>query len=186
MPHRVCPWWIGYWLASPLRRFSQDPAAILAPYVREGIIVLEPGPGMGFFTVELARRVGSSGQVIAVDIQPRMLTALRRRLARRGLLARVDARLAAADSLGVAELNGAVDFVLAFAMVHELPSVASFFIEIAATLKPGASMLLAEPRGHVQLSDFEAELKAAAAAGLKVTGRPSIPRSHAALLTKDR
>ncbi len=52
---KVCPWWAGYFLASPLRQLFQDPAKILAPYVREGMTVLEPGPGMGFFTLELAR-----------------------------------------------------------------------------------------------------------------------------------
>src|ERR1022692_3696772 len=54
------------------------PAKILAPYVCEGMTVLEPGPGMGFFTLELARRVGASGRVVAVDIQPRMLDRLKR------------------------------------------------------------------------------------------------------------
>jgi SAM-dependent methyltransferase len=184
MSHRVCPWWLGYLLACPLRRFSQDPAAILSPYIREGMTVLEPGPGMGFFTLELARLVGASGRVVAVDIQPKMLAGLRRRLARRGLLARVDARLVARDSLGVADLAGAVDFALAYAMVHELPSAESFFAEVAASLKPGAQVLLAEPRGHVKLPDFEAELKAAAKAGLRVIGHPSIWRSHTAVLTK--
>jgi hypothetical protein len=44
MAHRVCPWWIGYLLANPLRRWlGQDPAKILSPYVREGMTVLEPG-----------------------------------------------------------------------------------------------------------------------------------------------
>jgi hypothetical protein len=62
--HGVCPWWVGYLLASPLRRLQYDPAALLAPYVRTGMTVLEPGPGMGFFTLELARRVGPSGRVV--------------------------------------------------------------------------------------------------------------------------
>jgi hypothetical protein len=25
MAHRVCPWWLGYWLACPLRQYRQDP-----------------------------------------------------------------------------------------------------------------------------------------------------------------
>ena len=58
MAPRVCPWWIGWLLASPVRKLMQDPARILAPWVRDGMTVLEPGPGMGFFTLELARRVG--------------------------------------------------------------------------------------------------------------------------------
>ncbi len=39
MAHRICPWWLGYILASPLRRLLQDPAAIVEPHVREGMIV---------------------------------------------------------------------------------------------------------------------------------------------------
>ncbi len=76
MSHRVCPWWIGYLLASPIRRWLQDPGAIVGPYVSEGMIVLEPGPGMGFFTLEIARRVGPQGRVIAVELQPRLLFSL--------------------------------------------------------------------------------------------------------------
>ena len=94
MAKRVCPWWLGYFLASPLRRLVYDPASILAPYVRSGTTVLEPGPGMGFFTLELARRVGDSGRVVAVDVQPRMLAGLKRRAAKAGVLDRVDVRLA--------------------------------------------------------------------------------------------
>ena len=79
MAHRVCPWWLGYFLMNPLRRYGQNPAKILAPFIHEGMIVLEPGPGMGFFTLELARRVGKSGRVVAVDIQAKMLDRLKRR-----------------------------------------------------------------------------------------------------------
>jgi hypothetical protein len=55
----VYPWWLGYLLVSRMRRLSQDPGKVLAPYVREGMTVLEPGPCMGFFTLELARLAGA-------------------------------------------------------------------------------------------------------------------------------
>ena len=184
MSERVCPWWIGYFLVSPLRRALQNPAQILAPYVRDGMTVLEPGPGMGFFTLDLARLVGSSGRVVAVDVQSRMLDALRRRAARAGLADRVTTRLAQSGSLGVADLAGKSDFVLAFAVVHELPSAPIFFAEAAASLRPGGALLLAEPTGHVSADAFEDELRAAAAAGLTPRERPSIRGSHAALLVK--
>ena len=71
--HWVCPWWLGYLCIGPIRRLQHDPARILAPYVSEGMTVLEPGPGMGFFTLELARIVGPAGRVIAVDVQPKMI-----------------------------------------------------------------------------------------------------------------
>jgi SAM-dependent methyltransferase len=182
MPHRVCPWWLGYLLAGPLRRILQDPAEVVKPYVREGMTVLEPGPGMGFFTLELARLVGASGRVVAVDIQPRMLAGLKRRATRAGLLERLDLRLAAPGTLGLTDFTAAADFTLAFAMVHELPAVAAFFGEVAKASKPGAGLLFAEPSGHVKPPDFEAELQAATQAGFALQGRPSIRRSHAAFL----
>lgn len=184
MPHRVCPWWVGYLLASPVRRLAYDPAKILAPYVRAGMTVLEPGPGMGFFTLEIARRVGPGGQVVAVDIQPKMLDRLKRRAARAGLLARLNIRLAQPDSMALADMAGTVDFVLAFAMVHEMPSAAVFFQEAAAAMKPGAHLLLAEPAGHVQPAMFDQELAYAAHAGLRVADRPVIRRSLSAVCIK--
>jgi SAM-dependent methyltransferase len=157
---------------------------MLPSYVREGMTVLEPGPGMGFFTLELARLVGPSGRVVAVDIQPRMLAALKRRVARAGLAERVDVRLASPDTLGLADVPGAVDFTLAFYLVHELPAVEPFFAEVARASKPGAGLLFAEPAGHVKTADFEAELRAATQAGFALAARPSIRRSQAAFLRK--
>src|SRR5664280_1593675 len=132
MTHRVCPWWLGYWLTCPLRRYGQDPHKILEPYVSEGITVLEPGPGMGFFTLALARLVGPSGRVVAVDVQPKMIERLKRRAAKAGLLDRVDARVAPAESMGITDLQGSADFTLAFAVVHEFPDAGRFFAEVAA------------------------------------------------------
>lgn len=182
--HRVCPWWLGYLLMCPVRRFAHDPAKLLAPYVCAGMTVLEPGPGMGFFTPELARRVGDAGRVVAVDIQPKMLARLKRRLFKAGLLEQVDLRLAQPDSMGVDDLAGTVDLVVAFFVVHEFPAPERFFAEAARALKPGGSLLLVEPIGHVRAPQFEAQLALAAQAGLELVERPTIRRTHAALLRK--
>ncbi len=182
MSERVCPWWLGWFLANPIRKLWQDPARILAPYVRPGMTVLEPGPGMGFFTLELARRVGPTGRVVAVDVQPRMLAGLRRRTERAGLAGRVATRLAGKDSLGVEDLAGAVDFVVAFAVVHEMPDAGRFFAEIRATLAPGGRVLVAEPSGHVKPPEFEATLAAAVRAGLRGEPGPAIAGSRTAVL----
>jgi hypothetical protein len=68
---------------------------------------------MGLFTVPLARLVGNSGRVIALEVQPRILAGLKKRLAKAGLLARVDARLVPPESIGLSDLAGAVDSVIA-------------------------------------------------------------------------
>ncbi|HEV2399088.1 MAG TPA: class I SAM-dependent methyltransferase [Candidatus Sulfotelmatobacter sp.] len=185
MPHRVCPWWIGYFLASPVRRWlGQNPEKILRPYIREGMTVLEPGPGMGFFTIPLAQMVGPSGKVIAVDLQPKMIAVLKRRAAKKNSLDRIDARVTSAETMHLEDLEGRIDFTLAFAVVHEFPDPAKFFAEVARVSKSGAQLLLAEPSGHVNDHDFAAQLNAAAAVGFTVRERPQIPRGKAALLMK--
>ena len=185
MAHRVCPWWVGYLLASPVRRWlGQDPIKILSPYIHEGMTVLEPGPGMGFFTIPLAGLVGDAGRVVAVDMQPQMIAGLKRRAAKAGVLDRIDVRVTPAETMGLSDLQSKVDFVLAFAVVHEFPDAAKFFAEIAQALRPGGSSLLAEPRGHVSDQAFESELGAAARVGLTAGAQPTIARSHAAVLVK--
>jgi ubiquinone/menaquinone biosynthesis C-methylase UbiE len=135
-------------------------------------------PGLEwFFTLELARVVGPTGKVVALNLQPKMLDGLKRRAERAGLRERLDARLARGGSLGVEDLASKVDFGLAFAMVRELPHAARFFAEVAATLKSGACPLFAEPSGHVTAAKFEEEIRAAAEAGLKPAEQPSIWRS---------
>jgi len=184
MAEQVCPWWRGYLLASPIRRWMLNPEKMLAPYVKEGMTVLEPGPGMGFFTLPLARMAGAAGRVVAVDIQAEMLKSLRRRAVKAGLSERIETRLAQPETLELGDLKGAVDFVLAFAMVHEMPSAEVFFSEVADALKPGGLLLLAEPQGHVKLAAFERELTAAHTAGLEVQDRLEIRFSQAAVLRK--
>lgn len=185
MAERVCPWWLGYLLASPLRAWiAGRPEDLLGPYLDPGATVVEPGPGMGFFTLPMARMVGEQGRVIAADIQPKMLERLRRRARKAGLDGRIETRLAHPESLGLADLAGAADFVLAFAVVHEMPSAASFFGQAAAVLKRGGMLLLAEPLGHVDAEAWQRELDAAQVAGLAAIARPKVRHSLAALFRK--
>ena len=185
MAEHVCPWWLGYWMASPIRKWlMEDPEQLLAPYVRTGMTVLEPGPGMGFFTLPMARLAGSGGRIVAVDIQPQMLKVLDRRAQRAGLSGRIETRLAKPEGMGIEDLAGKVDLVLAFAMVHEMPSVDRFFSEAAAALKTGGVLFFAEPSGHVNREKFQIELDAARKAGMEVTDEPKVSRSHAAVLRK--
>ena len=43
MAKHVCPVWVGYLLASPLRKLFHNPKKILGPYVEEGMKVLDIG-----------------------------------------------------------------------------------------------------------------------------------------------
>jgi SAM-dependent methyltransferase len=113
-----------------------------------------------------------------------MTDRLKRRAFKAGLLNRIDVRIASADSLGLQDLRGAIDFTLAFAVVHEFPDPGHFFAEVAAASKPGAALLLAEPKGHVKLANFDAELEVASAAGFNKVEQPAIRGGHTALVKK--
>ena len=182
----LCPPWIAcFLLANPLRRLLYTPRSILAPYVAGGMTAVEPGPGMGFFTLELAHLVGTTGRVVGLDVQPRMLEVLKRRAQRAGVLDRVELRLIKADGLGITDVNGKVDFFLAFAMVHEVPDPRRFFAEAFVSLKKGGRVLFSEPMGHIDAEHFSRELDLATAEGLRVESRPRIRMSRSALLVKD-
>lgn len=184
MAERVCPWWLGYLLASPVRRLFENPEAVVGPHLRSGATALDVGCGMGFFSLPLAELVGSAGRVVCVDLQERMIQSLRRRAARAGLSDRIETRVCSSDSLGIRDLEGQVDFALAYAVVHEVPDAPRFLGELGEALAPGARLLIAEPRGHVSREALEATVASAQRAGLSVVGRPDVKRSRAVLLER--
>jgi ubiquinone/menaquinone biosynthesis C-methylase UbiE len=173
---------VGYLLLSPFRKLLEDPNTIFGPLVRPGMTVLEPGCGMGFFTLPLARMVGPRGQVVAVDLQPKMLAVLRHRAKKAGLLERIDLRLAESGTLGLKDLAGKVDLVAALHVVHEVPDQAAFFSEIRDTLKPDGKLLIVEPRGHVSRMEFEETSVVAEKAGFRVEASSGRVRGRSALL----
>ena len=180
--HHLCPWWAGYFLLVPLRRLRGSPARWLGPFVREGMTVLEPGPGMGYYTLDLARMVGPHGRVVAVDVQERMLTTLRRRAVRAGLAERIELRLAEPERLGVEDLTGQVDLVVAIYMVHEMPNASGFFGEAFRALRPGGRLLFAEPRLHVPRQRFERAIAKAERAGFVREAGSRFPAPQGAVL----
>jgi ubiquinone/menaquinone biosynthesis C-methylase UbiE len=182
-PH-VCPWWIGYFLLSPLRRILQDPGRILAPYVREGMSVLEIGPGMGFFSLPLARLVGEPGRVICVDVQERMLNKLKRRAEDSGLLDRITAILTDGNSLHIETYEGQLDFALAFAVVHEVNDHDRMLDEVYRSLKSGSLLLISEPKSHVTEEDFQATIETARARGFREEASLDIRKNYSILLRK--
>jgi len=176
----VCPWWCCYTFDNFLRKLFHDPEKILRPYVAVGNTVLDIGPGMGYFSIPLARMVGEEGKVIAVDVQPEMLKVLQKRAKKAGVEHQITPHLCKNDSLG---LNTRLDFILAFWMVHEVPDQLVFFKEIKSLLKPLGKFLLSEPILHVNQAMVEETIIKAESVGFVLKEKPKISLSRSALFT---
>jgi ubiquinone/menaquinone biosynthesis C-methylase UbiE len=181
---QVCPWWLGYFLVNPLRLLWHNPEKILQSHITEGMLVLDIGAGMGFFTLPMARLVGKTGRVVAVDLQEKMLQSLRKRAASKGLINRIETRKCSSHSLEIIGYGEQIDFALAFAMVHEVPDSHNLLQELFAALKKDGRLLIAEPKGHVSTEKFAQTIKDAEACGFTILEYPQISRSLSVLLEK--
>lgn len=181
MAKHVCPWWLAYTFDNPLRRIFHRPEEIFAPYLKEGMTAIDLGCGMGYFSIGMAKIVGESGKIIAVDLQQKMLDTLKKRAEKAGVANRITTFLCDKNNIGSHE---GVDFALAFWMAHETPDELRFLKQIQAILKKSGKLLLAEPKGHVTFSEFKKTVSLAQESGFKLIDSPGISLSHAALLAK--
>ena len=184
MAEHVCPVWIGYLLACPVRKLLQNPAKILKPYVNEAMTVADIGCAMGFFSLPLAKMVGPNGRIICVDIQERMIRSLEKRAHKAGLLNRIERHICKGDSLGLGDIKERIDFVLASAVVHEVPAINGFFSQIYSAMKSGSKFLVIEPKMHIPKTDFDTTISIAQKNGFLIIDSPMVRSSHAVLLQK--
>lgn len=182
MAEHVCPWWGGYFIDNPLRRWLHKPEQFLTPFVTPGMTVLDFGCGMGFTSIAMAKLVGETGSVISADLQPQMLRVVERRARRAGVADRVRPHVCRKDSLA---LDQALDFALAFWSAHEVPDLEKLLGEIYSCLVPEAKLLVVEPRGHVTPDDMAAMTEKAEQAGFETLAeRPALRWSHTIVYRK--
>lgn len=178
----VCPVACAGSLDNRIRRWLQDPQKILAPYVKEGMKVLDLGCGPGFFTLAMARMVGETGKVFAADLQDEMLQKVKNRIQGTGFESRIILHRSESGSMGISER---VDFVLLFYMVHEVSDKERLFNQIFSIVQPDGQVLMVEPPFfHVSRKTFKEEIAFAQEAGFTVAGRPNIFFSKSVVFRK--
>jgi ubiquinone/menaquinone biosynthesis C-methylase UbiE len=178
----VCPWWLCFTFDNPIRKLFHNPEAILSPYVHPGNTVIDIGAGMGYFSIPLARLVGPTGHVTAIDIQAKMLSPLASRARRFEVSERIKTHLANSDSMGN---HSKADFILAFWMLHEVPNQRAFLTEIFGFLKPQGLFLFVEPILHVRKKSFLRTVQTANEIGFIVKDMPKIRISRSVLFTRN-
>jgi len=134
------------WLVRESRQREEDCKLLLeALEVRPGQTICDMGAGNGFYTLELARRVGPRGLVYAVDIQPEMLRLLSRRAAAEGL---DNIRLVLGTAIDPRLPAGTMDAVLCVDVYHEFSHPVAMLERIRESLAAGGRLVLAEFRGE--------------------------------------
>ena len=133
------------WLERPNRERQERTDLLLANLeLQPGDTVVDLGAGTGYFSLPMARMV-RAGKVLAVDIQPEMLTIIRDRAKKEGL-ANIEPVLATPTSPGLPA--DSVDLVLMVDAYHEFSHPFEVMSEVTRALKPSGRVVLVEYRGE--------------------------------------
>ncbi|MDQ2801874.1 MAG: methyltransferase domain-containing protein [Pseudomonadota bacterium] len=107
--------------------------------VRPGMRVADVGAGAGYYTINLARRVGPTGRVIAEDVVPSYLEGLRRRVERERL-GNVVVALGAPHDPRLPPRS--VDLALMVHMYHEIQQPFGLLANLWPAVRPGARVAI--------------------------------------------
>lgn len=142
-PAPVMGWQGAGWLERNEREAEEKPEALLDLFELEpGEVVADLGCGTGYFARRMANRVGSSGKVYCVDVQPQMLERMRT-LAPKSEYPNLLPVLADEDD---PKLPESVDFVLIVDVYHELQQPEAVLARLRDSLTPEGRVGLVEYR----------------------------------------
>ena len=104
-------------------------------------MVLEVGPGNGRYTLDIARRVGDTGKVITVDIEPKMIERVTQRARAEGIT-NLEAKVANVYDLPFDE--GSFDAICMIAVISEIPEPERAMREFYRVLSPSGTLAFSE------------------------------------------
>jgi len=160
-------------LEGPDRAEWQKPDRLVAALgLRPGDVACDVGAGPGYLAIRMARAVGPGGVVYAIDVEPRMVEALRRRAREAGI---DNVRAILAEPGRGALPPRRCHLILVVNTFHHFPGGAAYLRRLATRLTPGGRIVnvdfhrrelpVGPPLEHkVSRADF---LAAAWAAGLE-------------------
>lgn len=142
----VMGWQGAEWLERPDRAQEERPDLLLAALgLAPGMTVADVGAGTGYYTWQIAQRVGSTGRVYAVDVQPEMVTLLNAQMKQRKV-SNVLSQLGTERDTKLPA--GVLDLALMVDVYHELEYPDEVLDSIVRALKPGGKVVFVEYRAE--------------------------------------
>jgi ubiquinone/menaquinone biosynthesis C-methylase UbiE len=136
------PQWMANLIDNPLRRKIQPPNETATRHgIKAGMRVLEVGPGNGTYTLGAAKKVGPDGEIFAIDIEPRMISRLNRKIKAKNI-GNIRAQVANVYALPFAPET--FDLISMIAVINEIPDIPKALGEFWRVLKPDGKLVLSE------------------------------------------
>lgn len=168
---------------NPFRRRIQPPDRVPIRHgVRPGMRVLEVGPGSGTYTLATARRVGETGRVVAVDIEPKVIERVTRRARAEGI-GNVDARLA--DVYALPFDDGSFDAAYMITVIGEIPQPERAMRELHRVLSPAGTLAFSELLLDPDYPLARTLIRQAASVGFRLKARAGGFFAYTLLFEKD-
>lgn len=140
----VYPYELAFVLESPLRNFILSPRKLADHlHLSTPAAVLEIGPGPGFFSAEVARRI-PSGRLVLFDIQYQMLEKSRAKLKRADVS---NYLLVQGSAVRLPFRPRVFDVVFLVTVLGEVPQPRECLGDISHVLRPGGILSVTEQRG---------------------------------------
>lgn len=134
------------WLERPEREAEEKTELMVeALKFREGEVVADIGCGSGYVTRKIAKRVGETGIVYGVDIQPEMLDVLTRRMA---MFRIKNVRPVLGEITDPKLPPESCDTMILVDVYHEFDHPYEMIEKMLAALKPGGRIVFVEFRGE--------------------------------------
>ena len=187
----VMGWQGAAWLEREEReREERTDLLLTALALKPGMVVADIGAGTGYLSRRMATAVGSSGKVLAVDVQPEMIQMLKQ-LAQQAQLSQIVPVQCSETDVGLQP--NSVDLAIMVDVYHELAYPFEVLASVIRALKPGGRVVFVEYRAEdrgVPIKELhkmsQAQVKREAAAHALVWERTAgtLPWQHMVVFRK--
>jgi ubiquinone/menaquinone biosynthesis C-methylase UbiE len=158
----ACPYGQRFWVEAPHPIITRERLrSVLRP--ESGERILEIGPGVGYYTLDMAEWVGGEGTIEIFDLQQKFLDHVGARAAERGL---ANINPTQGDATALPYEDGSMDAVVLTAVLGEIPDPVAALREVRRVLKPSGRLVVGELFGDPHFTTQSALKGQASEAGL--------------------